>query len=709
MAIDLTQDNVLELNKRFVINKDTIEINLLETHGQIEYNEAYETKGTSSKALNSNTINAVTIEKNKAQRRISKIEDRLEIFLYNLLPYQALSTINGVSSIADPNSIGFTIGAGISILSELSKLKYFTPAELALVLGHNFYTLQYFRGITIKKGKKQTIGSYATNDDIWTGQTDLFFGRNVETSVSGIVSKFFNGVADIAESSNENLASLKREITPRITIGPYGNGITIIKKQSSVDQLNSDNIMEKEERYDLFHSVLEDQINNTSNWKIKDPEVTNLTTTTRQQMRGKGEDVNSLSHYKINDDVNIIIQRVNESEGTTWKKQINFVETENFTVNDAENRKHETNVNEYLINTNVTKISQRTNELKKGKTTWIPLRDQQNEGKEEFTYKDALFRKHAEIIRDNPINLDAYNIHLAKNPIEPDGEDINPKNKNVNDLLRDKTFINNGKGKWQIGAVLVIPVVSEIYKRSLPRFFIPFEFNPEINENGIGARYQQTEILSRIGNLQSYTGTNSFSLSLTSKYLAVTHEGNSPNSTGNNWMSEFTLKKIQAIEMGYRSLVYPHYPDSEAVNQGYKYVKPPLVKIIIGNYIDDTAPYANLLTYQHSDVVENRLDTAINYGGKILRTFIVSEVTIKKDLNETPIYLDENKTIRDTFGFEVSLNLMEVAPNYMDSMPDFKNYQTQYGKSMGRYVLGDANSTNTSASNPNTNTPAQGN
>ena len=706
MAINLAQDSILELNKRFVINRDTIEINTTEAFNTVAFTKKYDAVGSAgfSKARNSdNLVDEVTIAKDKAENRISKITDRVGIFLYNLFPYQTLSAVNSIGSIAgSPNPIGLATDTGTSILSGLSKLKYLTPAELALTLGHNFYTLQFFRGITIKKGRKQKIGSLASNDDIWSGQTDLFFGRALNLSSTGIVSRFYTGVKDVAESSNESLASLKREITPKITVG--SNGITIIKKQSSVDQLNSDNVMETEERYDLFHSVLEDQINNINGgWKAKYSEITNLATTTRQQMRGKGEDVNSLNHYKINTNVDIIIQRVNEFADNSWKKQTEDVSTENFSISNAENRKFKSN--ELKVNTDVDIISQRVNRLKN--TKWIPLRDQPNDGKEEFSYKDALFRRGDSIIRDNPINKDAYNIELKINPKGDSGEG-NLMKGSPEDLLRNKTFINNSEGKWQIGAILVIPVVSETYKNDLPRFFIPFEFNPEINENGIGARYQQTEILSRIGNLQSYTGTNSFSLSLSSKYFAVAHEGSSPDSTGNNWMSKFTLEKVQAIEMGYRSLVYPHYPDAEEENMGYKYVKPPLVKIIIGNHTDDTAPYANLLTYQHPDVVSNRLNTSINYGGKILRTFIVSEVTIKKDLNTTPLYLDENRSIRDTFGFEVSLNLMEVAPNYMDSMPDFKNYQTQYGKSMGEYVLGDANSTNTSASNPSTNTGSQG-
>jgi len=700
MAINVIDDDVLELNKRFIINRETVEIDVLSSSEalsninreiveidvitpsqSVEYTEKYDAGPLSSKARSSfNLLDSQKTDRDKAENRISAIEDRVGIFLYNLFPYQGLSSVSEIN----PDIPGVA-NAAMNSLTALSKLKYFTPAELALTLGHNFYTLHFLRGITIKKGKKGSFTGVSSLPDIWSGGVDLFYGRGAEVSLGGIASKYLGGIIDIPESSNTALGQLKQEISPLTRIG-HGV-VTTVKKQSFVDQLNASNTLSSETRSDLFDSIMRDQIIGIEGAWSKEEEFIIFKNWQKEYRRHEVDQ----SAYLINKDVLNISQRVNEDSDGKWRSKTDRsgLITEEFDIKDAELRRHEEDKDAYLINKDVLNISQRVNVV--DGTSWKFEADDEVIT-EQFTYRDALKRIPSPSI-DRDINPDVYHINLKIDPSGTSADDNLLQGDPINHL-RNKGFVKDAGGRWQLGAIYVIPVTAEQYKNSLPRFYIPFEFNPDISENSIDARYQETQILSRIGNLQSFTGTNSLSVSLTCKYFAVWKDGTSGDSGGQNWMSEFTLEKIQAIEMGFRSLVYPHFPDAQEINQGYKYVKPPLIKVILGNYTDSVAPYANLLTYQGDTVVDGRLNSSVNYGGKILRSFIATSVSIKKDLMETPIYLDEHKsdsgvtsrTIRDTFGFEASLNLIEVTPNYIDAMPDFRNYFNQYNNTMAAYV-----------------------
>lgn len=689
MAVNLTDDNVYERNKRFVIDRETVQINeptdeyqdfgkpFIDNERQtkeivdigdgyelteninresvdvdtresdaytIETREKYEVNTFSSNALPESEFSELQeVDRVNVENRISEVSDRLGLFLYNLVPYQALNAVSGVgAAIENPDVAGLLTSSAMTSLSGLQKLKYFTPAELALTLGHNFYTLHFLRGVTVKKGRGGALGisGPASQDDIWTGEVDLSFGRDSLPSFSfsqiqNAAASFFGGSRDIAESSNAKLAQLKdgeNGITPTITITP--TAVIQRRKSSFVDQLSNDNKMIQSATTDIMTSVLKDQ----------------------------------------------------DTIGTRWNGRDVFDEVE-YAPSDIQNRDHETEQNEYLINPDVLKIAQRVNDSTNNK--W-DLQSEGNPTREDFTFREAEVREWDTNRNNYLINPNVQRITFRANPTQP-GETEGT----IQELVKGKGFVNSGNNQgWQIGAVYVIPVIPEGLQAQLDlnRFFIPFEFNPEIAENSIGARYQQTQVLSRIGDLQSYTGTNSLSLSLTTKYQAVAHEeysaqGDQSGNFGHEWMSEFTLSKLQAIELAYRSLVYPHFPDQESLDTGYVYVKPPLLKVIIGDYTNNTQPYANLLTYQNDTVIEGKFqNSGEKWGSPILRTFIATEVGIKKDLMESPVYLNENRTLRDTFGFEVTMSLTEVSPNYLDTMPNFKSRFNQYRTVMSNYI-----------------------
>ena len=737
---------VNELNSRFTQPTAGIEIDTEDPLAQKEgidltvsadnpaaigsYLTRYTTEQASSKAVNTNEINEYRLE--DAKNRVSSIEDRMEIFLYNLFPYETMSAFGQIESIVDDPGINSALSTSLfTTYTGLQKLKYFTPAELALTLGQNFYTLSFFRGITAKRGKKGNFRFPAGLKDIYRGEVDLDFGRdqNNDTLIES-VTQYFTGARDIAESSNALLGAKKEDISPRWQVNP--TNIIENKKNSFVDQLDPKNFMEQ--RRTFLYSVLNDQINVDGKWRASQSEEERQRFLRDQQQLRKHEtnedeylinrnvleilqrvnvfdattwngledptqastesfdftDAKTRNNstneddYLVNPDVLNIRQRVNQDAGANWSGQTDAsrLAAEDFDYRDAEVRKNSTDSSDYLINDNVTNIEQRT--VVEDNGSWKFETDPSQTNKESFSFRDTLLRN-AETSKDEYfINPNVINIKLRSDPRDEGNEgdiDGSPYN-----LLREKGFLKKGE-KWQVGAVYAIPIVAAQYQNSLPPFYIPFEFNPEISENGVEVRYQQTDILSRIGGMQTFTGVGNLSVSLTTKYFAVSHDGKAGrDSYGQEWMSTFTMANVQAIEFAYRSLAYPHYPDEQDADQGYKYVKPPLIKIIIGDYTNQTAPYSNILTYQNDDVINGRLQSNFETGKKILRTFIATSVGIKKDLNETPIYLNEDGVMRDTFGFEVSLNLMEVTPNYVDAPPDFKSYYTNYAQLAETFV-----------------------
>lgn len=225
---------------------------------------------------------------------------------------------------------------------------------------------------------------------------------------------------------------------------------------------------------------------------------------------------------------------------------------------------------------------------------------------------------------------------------------------------------------------------------------IPFEFNPTIGAAGISAKYESKNMLGRIGNLQSYINSEPDSLSISTKYIALSpgiDESYDYDSMGtaneaaeyfksrseriqkqreNNsdeWMSYFTLEKIQQIEKAYQSLALPQIIKLE--DEGVEYSvfhKPPVIKIKMGSSEEkDTNGVFHMLTYPKKYGSENK----VHYHHK---TFIVTNVKIEKKLDEAILHMDREKGIINTREFEVSLDLMEIDPNYIGQMPTANDY-----------------------------------
>lgn len=253
----------------------------------------------------------------------------------------------------------------------------------------------------------------------------------------------------------------------------------------------------------------------------------------------------------------------------------------------------------------------------------------------------------------------AYREKDGKNIVEIDLQFLHEgRTKKIGDLERTRPEI------YSIGHILVIPQGTET-----PPFRIPFEFNPDIDEGSYSAQYNAQTVLSRIGALQSYSHTDISTASIKSQYYALSEEG---SNSGNAFMNFFTLKKIQDIQRMYQSLVFPKFPQEEeqSTEEPFSYNRPPFVKIIIGDK-DST-----LFTYPLKTGDLNSHSEKKNH-----KVFMVTSISIEKDLNKTPIKMsDDGGRIIDTFGFDVSMDIVEVTKNYMDLYPDFESYFKSFYK-----------------------------
>ena len=225
----------------------------------------------------------------------------------------------------------------------------------------------------------------------------------------------------------------------------------------------------------------------------------------------------------------------------------------------------------------------------------------------------------------------------------------------------------------QIGSIYVTPI-SDAGSGGKK---IPFEFNPEIQESSsITAKYQAISILSRIGNIQSFVGVDSLSITLNTKYFATTDTEENAEHLLDGWMVGFSLVDIQKYELLYRSLNLPDYSNKSSIESGYKYLRPPIIRIVMGAKNTPsigTVPYSNLLTYPQQ-VIESGDRLRSSGGFRFYRSFIATSVTITKNLDESPVYLDSNSFLVDTHGFEVSVSLIEISPSVNDSFPTFNDY-----------------------------------
>jgi len=236
---------------------------------------------------------------------------------------------------------------------------------------------------------------------------------------------------------------------------------------------------------------------------------------------------------------------------------------------------------------------------------------------------------------------------------------------------------------------------------------IPFQFTPTISESGRAAKFEATSMLHRQGSIFSYVGSEHQTLTLETEFITLSNEdkkltyetvesfkaAEKDTSAVGKWLNKnvvdtafgstvkdivsaastgvtelltikdiesdpeqsfyqfWTYSRIHAIELGLRALVLPKVDDNGGVS------RPPIIKIQMGG-IDGLY---SMLSYPSGDK---------NY----LRTYVVTKVTITKDLKESPIlYLANAENNKDggidTIGYKVSMELSELDSSIITDEP----------------------------------------
>lgn len=313
------------------------------------------------------------------------------------------------------------------------------------------------------------------------------------------------------------------------------------------------------------------------------------------------------------------------------------------------------------------------------------------------------------------VNIKNYaggNFAAPFSPAEANWEDeVKDKFENINKTIGNYTQYKNREriGDFDaIGCLYVEPFYNT--NSEVTVFSIPFQFNPEIKEGAIKANYEEEKILGRITSARYYINTDSDPVTLTTKYICTCDQDFKGSEFNNkirfgdnyldeNWHEHWTQNELIKIENAYRSLVFPLKDD--------KYmVRPPVVQVYIGNNTENPT-VRNVLTYPltmpkisdgdlkesaksiKKDNKDNRAtyfehslsfnETSVDKNEKKgyfnVKRYVVTSVSIEDLENTNGWNYNVNTNIPGTKrGFIVTLSLSETTRNFLDLVPDFKEY-----------------------------------
>lgn len=289
----------------------------------------------------------------------------------------------------------------------------------------------------------------------------------------------------------------------------------------------------------------------------------------------------------------------------------------------------------------------------------------------------------------------------------PDSRDVE------NDIITNFAYIQSkdtASNRWfdesgVLGKIYVIPPYSQLAKTKFNigatdenkvdvAFTIPLQNNLQFENISRAAAYTAISFFGRIGDVQQYSKTGSLDLiNLTTKYFVE------DEADGN-----FTMAKLQDIEMMYRSLVLPievsaNYLNDDTEDSTYYYfTRPPLINIVLSPDRDEAegkvptlnsydigskGVYKNLFTevvsvydpgaYNSVDERGNRTKSGAYTHEIFYKNFVVTNVSIDKNDNDYNYYVKDEK-FYDKMGFTVTLTILEIDENYLNSLPSFNNY-----------------------------------
>lgn len=249
----------------------------------------------------------------------------------------------------------------------------------------------------------------------------------------------------------------------------------------------------------------------------------------------------------------------------------------------------------------------------------------------------------------------------------------------------------------KIGCLYIEPYYND---GNIECFQIPLQFNPTISDGGYEAKYQTQELLGRILSVRSYVGTDSQTVTLETKYIALAPTKSDLSSVDEgkesmNWMYEWDTSQIEKIEQLYRALVMP-YMD---VTYG-TFVRPPIIRLKLKGYasggengVSDNIMFASgnmdaeyvgdLFKYPGSTLDDDKLlYVSNNLEGKKTREkrYIATALQINplEDESLSYAYFSNTNSVLSKnwrrYGFSVNLTLAETTRNFLDIPPSFKEY-----------------------------------
>ncbi len=191
--------------------------------------------------------------------------------------------------------------------------------------------------------------------------------------------------------------------------------------------------------------------------------------------------------------------------------------------------------------------------------------------------------------------------------------------------------------------------------------------------------------LSRIGDVQNFTGVSPLTINITTEYKVLSTSTTSDDDP-DYWMNFYTQENIDKIEMAYRSLILP---DFILANSQITYIRPPAVKIIFGDekklnlqesnsnldynkgqfefsYPAYPSNVSNL--YSSNKLIQSQNTNPLRFH----KLFVATGININKDIAQEIIHTKDG--INRFTGFSIDLTLVEVTENYMDLLPDYKVY-----------------------------------
>jgi hypothetical protein len=225
-----------------------------------------------------------------------------------------------------------------------------------------------------------------------------------------------------------------------------------------------------------------------------------------------------------------------------------------------------------------------------------------------------------------------------------------------------------------VGNIYVTPPLSDI--TTTDPFIIPLQNNLEFQAASRAATYNALQFFGRIGDVKQYSRTDSLqAIQLTTEYFV---EKDDENGSG------YSLRDLQNIEMKYRSLVLPGEITAKYINasaNSFQYfTRPPLINIVLGDNAANAAGNEIIITKAnannyYANLFTEVVPTSANFNSFSLRykNFAVANVSINKD-TERFNYAVKDKNYKDTMGFVVELEIIEIDQDYIGSMPSFNTY-----------------------------------